>query len=133
MPAVDKIEFRNRWTTYLCHILFIYLCVVYAIRFSTFSVRFTLIALTCLGLVSLINCLVRRNYFEIKGNKLVINFTFFFTRSIELKDINRVEIESRLFFSKIYLHSGRTIWYSHAVATEAKVKELLGQFNIPVE
>ena len=106
----------------------------YAVRNSTELGRLALIVLAIIGAVSFVSILKKRNYFEVRDKRLLINKYFFRTQTIKLFEISRVEIEPIPFISsKIYLKNGRFIKYWDHVANEKEVKELLGQFNIPIE
>lgn len=108
--------------------------IIYAVRSSTELGRLALIVLAIMGTVSFVSILRKRNYFEIRDKRLLINDYFFRTRAIKLFEISRVEIESMPFIaSTIYLKDGRVVKYWNHVANEKDVKDLLGRFNIPIE
>ena len=134
LRPTNKHNIKRPGWIYFLQIFWIYTMGVYAIRNSDSIARFTLIVLGALGFILLINSLVKRNYFEIRNSELFINHAFFRTRSVKLKEISRVEIEPGPFTrSKIYLKNGQVISYLDTLASEAKVKQLLGEYNIPVE
>ena len=86
------------------------------------------------GTISFINILIKRNYFEIRDDKLFINKDFFRTKTILLSNIERVKIESDPFTSsKIILKDNSQIKYLDSQINDDELKELMRQFNILVE
>lgn len=129
-----KLEIKRPIKVYLYDGLWIYMTILYGIKNSTIFGRSILILMACIGAVSFISVLIKRNYFEIKDKELIINKSFFRTQSVQLNEIDRVEIEPSPFVSsKIYLKDGRLIKYLDSIVNEKSIKELLGPFNIPVE
>lgn len=77
---------------------------------------------------------LKRNYFEIDDNKLIINEGIFQTKTIDLAKIEKFDIEPGPFTaSKIVLRDKSTIKYSDSQTDGKKLKELMAQYNIPVE
>ena len=86
------------------------------------------------GLIFLIEMIVRRNYFEVLDNKLIINDSLLRTRTIDLDKIEKIDIETGPFSSsKIILKDKSIIKYSDSQTNDKEFKELMRQFNIPVE
>src|SRR5690606_15837764 len=86
------------------------------------------------GTISLIQMILKRNYFEVADNKLIINEGIFQTKTIDLDKIEKFDIEPGLFTaSKIILKDNTKIKYSDSQTDHKKLKELMGQYNIPVE
>jgi len=78
--------------------------------------------------------ILKRNYFEVADNKLIINEGIFQTKTIDLDKIEKFDIEPGLFTaSKIILKDNTKIKYSDSQTDHKKLKELMGQYNIPVE
>jgi hypothetical protein len=85
------------------------------------------------GIFSLTHMIVRRNYFEVTGNKLVINEGIFKKTTIDLDKIEKFDIEPGPFTaSKIILKDKTKIKYSDSQADDKKLKEFMEQYNIPV-
>ncbi len=86
------------------------------------------------GIISLGHMIVRRNYFEVVDNKLIINEGFFRRTTVELDKIEKFDIEPGPFTaSKILLKDKTKIKYSDSQTDDKKLKEFMGQYNIPVE
>ncbi len=86
------------------------------------------------GTISLTHMIVRRNYFEVADNKLIINDGVFKTMTIDLDKIEKFDIEPGPFTaSKIILKDKTKIKYSDSQTDDKKLKEFMGQYNIPVE
>lgn len=87
----------------------------------------------CIGTASFISILLKRNYFEVKDNKLIINRDFFRTQLIELDKIEKLDIEPGPFTSsKIVLKDKTMIKYADRYTDYKELKHFMGQFNIPV-
>lgn len=86
------------------------------------------------GLVSFGHMAMRRNYFEVADNVLIIYESIFKTTRIELGKIEKVVVEPGPFTpSRIVLKDNTKIKYSDSQAGDKELKEFMGQFNIPVE
>lgn len=119
---------------YVYHAAWIFMTLYYASRNTSTVGTLTLVVLAGFGTVSFISLLIKRNYFEIKNRTLLIHRDLFRSQSIKLVDISRIELEPGPFtHSKIYLKEGEPIKYSDQMAGDHEVRELFGQFNIPVE
>ena len=78
--------------------------------------------------------IIRSNYFEIADNRLVINEGIFRKITIDLDKIEKFDIEPGPFTaSKIILKDKTKIKYSDSQTSDKKLKEFMGQYNIPVE
>jgi hypothetical protein len=83
--------------------------------------------------ISLTHMLMRRNYFEVLNNQLIIQEAFFQTKAIDLKKIAKVSIESGWFTPpKIILKDKTEIRYSAGQVNDKELKEFMAQFKIPV-
>lgn len=86
------------------------------------------------GGVSLVFKILRTAYFEIAGDKLVINVSVFKTRIIELNKIEKFVIEPSPFSnSKIVLKDKTEVKYSYSQTDDGKLRELMAQYVISVE
>ena len=86
------------------------------------------------GMISWIHMTLKRNYIEVDDKKLIINEGIFRTKTIDLEKIKKFEIEPGPFTaSKIILKDKTKIKYSDSQTDDKKLKELMGQYNIPVE
>jgi hypothetical protein len=86
------------------------------------------------GVVSLAHMIVKRNYFEVVDNKLIINEGLFKKTTVDLDTIEKFDIEPGPFTaSKILLKDKTKIKYSDSQTDDKKLKEFMGQYNIPVE
>ncbi len=120
--------------TYLFHVFGIAMTFYWSFINSTEFGQWTLRILTIVGLISLVYGIVRRNYFEVIDNKLVINENIFRKRIIDLDNIEKFEYEPGPFTSsKIILKDKSKIKYSDSQTDDKELKEFMGQFNIPVE
>jgi hypothetical protein len=129
-----SLEIKRPISLYIINGFLVYATFVYSINDSSISSRLVFTSLTVLGVISLVRLLRKRNYFEIKDKRLFIHWNFAKTQVIELRDISRVDLGRLIFIpSKIYLKDGLTIKYWDLMVTETEIKELLGQFNIPIE
>ena len=78
--------------------------------------------------------IVRRNYFEVADNKLIINEGIFRTTTIDLEKIEKFDIEPGPFTaSKIILKVKTKIKYSDSQTNDKKLKEFMREYNIQVE
>jgi hypothetical protein len=90
--------------------------------------------MTIVGMISIIHMIIKRNYFEVSNDKLVINKDFFRTKIIDLDKIEKVDIEPGPFSSsRIILKDKTTIKYLDNQTNEKELREFMGQFSIPVE
>ena len=86
------------------------------------------------GIISLGHMIVRRNYFEVVDNKLIINEGLFKRTIVDLDKIEKFDIEPGPFTaSKILLKDKTKIKYSDSQTDDKKLKEFMGHYNIPVE
>lgn len=119
---------------YFLHGLLIAVMVYCATSNSSEMGRWILWIATTAGMISLIHRTLKRNYFEIDDNKLIINEGIFQTKTIDLAKIEKFDIEPGPFTaSKIVLRDKSTIKYSDSQTDGKKLKELMAQYNIPVE
>lgn len=87
-----------------------------------------------MGTISFIGVLAKRNYFEVRDNKLIINKDYFRTQSIELDKIEKFDIEPGPFgSSKIILKDQTKIKFLDSQTDLKELKYFMGQFDIPVE
>ncbi|TXH24015.1 MAG: hypothetical protein E6Q96_10845 [Cyclobacteriaceae bacterium] len=86
------------------------------------------------SVISMVYMIVKRNYFEIIDNKLVINRNIFQKYSVDLDHIEKFEIEpGPLTASKIILKDKVKIKYDNSQIDDKQLKELMRQYCIPVE
>jgi hypothetical protein len=110
------------------------LTAAYAVRNSTDFGRGTLVIMAAVGTVSFITILLRRNYFEVKDNNLIIQKGYFRTQSIALNKIEKLDIQPGPFgSSKIVLKDRTTVKFHDSQADLKELKYFMGQFGIPVE
>jgi hypothetical protein len=125
---------RRPIQVYIYHGLWIVLTALYAIKNSSDFGRWTLIVMAIVGTVSFISILAKRNYFEVKDNKLIINKDYFRTQLIELDKIEKFDIEPGPFgSSKIILKDQTKIKFLDSQTDQKELKDFMGQFDIPVE
>lgn len=78
--------------------------------------------------------IIRSNYFEAAGGKLIIYEGIFIRMMIELEKIEKIDTEPSPFTaSKIVLKDQTRIKYSDSQTNDKKLKAFMAQFNIPVE
>jgi len=120
--------------TYLIHGLWIALTFYYSTTSSSEFAQWVLRIMTIIGMVSFSHMIIKRNYFEVVDNKLVINKDFFRTKTINLDLIEKFDIEPGPFsYSKIVLKDKTTVKYLDNQTDDKELKEFMGQFNIRVE
>lgn len=119
---------------YLLHIPWIAMVFFWSTTTSSEIGRWLLWIGAAAGAVSLTYMIVRRNYFEVTDNKLIIHDGVFRTTTIDLDKIEKFEIEPGPFSaSKIILKDKTTIEYSDSQTNNKKLKEFMERYNIPVE
>ena len=120
--------------TYLLHIFWIALGVYYTMKDISAFGQWILGATTFIGVISLLHIVIRRNYFEVVGRKLVIQRDFFRTKVIDLDNIERLELQANPFsLPRIILKDNRTVRYLESQTNVRELREFMKQFNIPVE
>lgn len=78
--------------------------------------------------------IVRKNYFEIVDDKLIINRDFFRKQTVDLKEIEKLDVEPGPFTSsKIVLKDQSVIKYMDSQLDDKELKEMFGRLKIPVE
>jgi hypothetical protein len=129
-----KLELKRPRQVYLTHGLWVVATVFFATQNSSNVGRLTLVVMACVGAASLISMLMRKNYFEVKNNTLIIHNDFFRTKSIELDKIEKVKIEPGPFtLSKIILKDNTQIKYHDSQVDDKELREFMAQFSIQVE
>lgn len=119
---------------YLLHGLWIAIVIFWSTTNSSEIGRWILWIGGAAGTISLTHMIVRRNYFEVADNKLIVYEGFFKTTTIDLDKIEKFDIEPGPFTaSKIILKDKTKIKYSDSQTDDKKLKEFMGQYNIPVE
>ena len=126
--------FKRPIQTYLIHGLWIALTFHYSTTNTSSFGQWTLRVMTIIGVISLAHMIIKRNYFEVVDNKLVINKDLFRTKVIDLDKIEKVDVKSGPFSSsRIVLKDKTIIKYLDSQTKDKELKEFMGQFNIPVE
>jgi hypothetical protein len=129
-----KYGLKRPFQTYLIHGLWIVLTFYYSTTNSSEFGQWILRLMTVIGTVSLIHMIIKRNYFEVADGKLIINRDYFRNTTIDLDKIEKIDIEPGPFSSsKIILKDKTTIKYLDNQVNDKELKELMEQFNIPVE
>ena len=119
---------------YLIHGLWIAMTFYWSTINSSTLGQWTLRIAALVGLVFFVEIIVKRNYFEVVDNKLIINDSFLRTRTIDLDKIEKFDIEPGPFSSsKIVLKDKTTMKYLDSQTDDKRLKEFMRQFNIPVE
>ena len=119
---------------YLAQVCLIFIVLYVSTKNSSELGQWMLRVLAIGGLVSLVHIIIKRSYFEVIDNKLVINEGIFIRRKIELNKIEKFDINPNPFsLSKIILKDQTKIRYSDFQTNDKKLREFMGQFNIPVE
>lgn len=119
---------------YFLHIPWIAMAIFWSTTTSSEIGRWLLWIGAAAGAVSLTYMIVRRNYFEVTDNKLIIHDGVFRTTTIDLDKIEKFEIEPGPFTaSKIILKDKTAIKYSDSQTNNKKLKEFMERYNIPVE
>lgn len=119
---------------YFFHGLWITMMIVWSITNSWEMGRWILWIGAVSGIISFVHMILKRNYFEVVDDKLVINEAIFRTKTIDLDKIEKFDIEPGPFTaSKIILKDKTKVKYSDSQTDDRKLKELMEQHNIPVE
>jgi len=119
---------------YLTHVLWIALMIYLTLANASELGRWSCLFLTSLGTISFIHMLVKRNYFEVMDNKLIINRNYFRKAIIELDQIEKVNIEPGPFISsRIILKDKTTVKILDSQTNYKQLKQFMDQFNIAVE
>lgn len=96
--------------------------------------RWALVIIAVWGIIQIVFCVTKRNYFEVTENKLIINESLFKTVEINLANIEKFEIETNPFStSKIILKDGKKIKYSDSQVNGGELKKFMEQYGIQVE
>jgi len=128
-----KQELKRPNQTYLIHIVWIAFTFYSSMRNSSDFGQWSLRLMTIIGVISFIHILIKRNYFEVRENNLVINKELFRTKIINLDHTERIVINPRFFLSsKIIMKDKTTIKYLDSQINDIELKEFMQQFNIPV-
>ncbi len=119
---------------YVLHVLWIAMVIFWSTTNSSEIGQWILWIGVGAGTISLTHLIVRRNYFEIVDNKLIINDSLFKTTTIDMDKIEKFDLEPGPFTaSKIVLRDKTKIKYADSQTDDKKLKEVMRQFNIPVE
>jgi hypothetical protein len=129
------LKFRRPIIAYLFPVLLILWSLYKAFHSPTTFNQFLWYAVTLLASVILTNILRKRNYFEISGNKLIINRDFFRTRTIELDEIEKINFgDSWLLTSpSIILKNKTKIKFNNNYLDTYELKKTMEQLGIPIE
>ncbi len=119
---------------YLFEVLWIAMVIYWALKSTSDIWAWMFWVAAAAGGVSLVFKILRTAYFEIAGDKLVINVSVFKTRIIELNKIEKFVIEPSPFSnSKIVLKDKTEVKYSYSQTDDGKLRELMAQYVISVE
>jgi hypothetical protein len=119
---------------YLFQVLWISMMLYWSTINSSEIGRWILWAGAFVGIISLAHMILKRNYFEVVDNKLIINEGILKRIIIDLDKIEKLNIEPGPFTaSTIILKDKTKIKYSDRQTDDKKLKEFMGQYNIPVE
>ena len=122
-----KLVVRRPIWSYLTSILVIGLCAFFLTRNFSQVRLFLWTLLTTISVIFFLRLLVKRNYFELIDNTLLIYRGAFDTKAINVLDIDKVEIESSFFrASRILLKDNSMINFDSQINTE-ELKKLLAQ------
>ncbi|HEY0656585.1 MAG TPA: hypothetical protein VGD65_25805 [Chryseosolibacter sp.] len=120
--------------TYIFHVLWIAFMLFLSTRSSSEPGKWILRSAAGIGLITFVHMIVRRNYFEVIGRKLIINEGILNRKTIEIEKIERFQIETGpLTASRIILKDKTEVKYSDSQANEKELKELMKHYAIPVE
>jgi hypothetical protein len=127
-------ELKRPFGTYLVHFIWIVLTIYYSTTNTSDFGQWTLRLMATLGTISFLGLIVRRKYFEVIDNKLLINKDLFRTKVIDINNIEKIVIEPSPFSSsKIVLKDNTFIKYEDSQVNDKELKEFMKQFDIPVE
>jgi len=101
---------------------------------STEIVQWTFRVCGLYGLVALAHMMIKSRYIQVTDNKLVLNDSVFRKTTIDLDQIEKFDFEPGPFVSsKIILKDKTKVKYTDSQTDFEKLKEFMGQYNIPVE
>lgn len=130
-----KRGFKRPIYAYLIHVLWFGLVAYWlATRPPTGIGRWVVWAAAAINVISFIYIILKRYYFEVVDDKLIINENVFKTTIIDLDKIEKIDMEpGPLTASKIVLKDQTKIKFQDGQVNEKKLREFMRQYNIPVE
>lgn len=128
-----KRELKRTYQTYLIHTVCIVFTFYCSLRNSSDFGQWSLRLMTIIGVISFIHMIIKPNYFQVRGNNLIINKGLFLTKTLHINQIEKIVINSGLFSSsKILMKDKTIIKFSDNQINYFEFKEFMQQFNIPV-
>ncbi len=93
------------------------------------------IVLLTIKLILVIRIIINRNYFEIKGSQLTIRRDFFYKDTIEITDIEKIELKSGPFSKSIIrLKNGkRGLKFRYFIVNENDFTQFVNAYQIKTE
>jgi hypothetical protein len=118
---------------YIFHGLLTALVIYKILNSVTIVGKSSLTLILILGVLSFLNILVYRHYIEIVESSVVIHQDYFRTKSVNVKDIEKIEIEPGPFkFSFILLKNKTKVKFNDNYIDIKELKEAMSNFNISV-
>jgi len=126
---------RRTWMSYMTYLLLFLTCLGNLYLTQALSKKYYWIFIGLAVLPVLIRLILKPNYFEIKGTRLIINRDLFYTDSIELEYIEKIELEEGPFSkSHIRLKDHRMgLEFNYFIVNDKDFNELKTALKLTVE
>ncbi len=125
---------RRSIQVYIFHALWMFFVIYKIFNTVTAFGRYTWLFVFAITTFSLINLLVKKYYMEVVESCLIIHQDYFRTKSINLNDIEKIEIEPSPFKSSYILLRDKTkVKFNDSNLDVKELKEAMSQFNIIID
>lgn len=125
---------KRPFTVYLFHGIWILWGIYKLATIHSAGGRFSWTVVTLLASISLWSVLRKQNYFELVDNKLIIHKDYFRTQSIDIDQIEKIDIEPGPFkYSRIIMRDKSEVKFNEDYLDNKDLKEFMGKLNIPIE
>ena len=130
----SKIKVRRPLTSHIFHGLWI-LLTLYKTVDSQSPGKFIWGLLFIVSIALLVRVIFKGSYLEKDGSSLIINGDFFQTRTVQITDIERVEIEPGPFSdSRIILKDGKgRVKFNYHNVNSEDFNDLMRSINVPIK
>jgi hypothetical protein len=119
---------------YIFHILWIALTTFKSFDNTPLFAKILWIAALVISVIQFANAVIRKHYFELHNNKLLINKDFFIRRYIEVDEIEKIKIEPGPFkYSTILLKNKTKVKFNDSYTDNKELKELMNNLNVQFE
>ncbi|HEV8515154.1 MAG TPA: hypothetical protein VGQ59_17855 [Cyclobacteriaceae bacterium] len=124
---------KRHLQVYILHGLVTLLVIYKIFNSATTQGRSSWILFLVLGIISFANILINKHYIVIRESSMIIHQDYFRTKSINLNDIEKIEIEPGPFkSSSIVLKDKTKVKFIDSYIDIKELKEAMNNFNISV-